>query len=307
MTFLNPQFFLLLLIIPGFYLLVFFGRKKNAAWQKVWGLDAGAKGRWSALLWSLSLMFLILALTRPVWDPQPIKHHRSGQETVFLIDVSRSMLTPDIEGQPRLEAVKRAIADLLPDIEGDQLSLVAFAGSTVVKCPLTNDFDYFRESLQMLDPSAISRGGTLVGDALRQVARDFLRPGRSTTVWLFTDGGDQESFPLEAARDFGQAGGRLFVWGIGSKLGGEVPDRQVSSVPNEELLQGMAAAVKGGAYWGIETTLWQLNNKYKSNRLDSRTSELTTVIWQEGSWWLVWPAAALMVLEIVLRRRKKAK
>jgi hypothetical protein len=254
-------------------------------------------------------------MARPVWSPREISSSGMGQDTVFLVDVSKSMDTVDINGTSRLEAVKRALIDLTPELSSDRVALVAFAGTTVVKCPLTSDISFFRQSVELLDTSSASRGGTLVGDALRQVAKDFAGSADATnkakksnlSLWVFTDGGDQESFPVEAAGDLGAQGISLNIWGVGSLAGGAVPERGVSSALNETLLKSVAQASSNGAYFGIDKPLWQLASEYGIRHRASSLHQTSATVWQEGSWYLLWPALSCIVFEMSIGIRIKRR
>ncbi len=303
MTVLHPQalFLLPLAVLLGF--LLHFAGRETEKWQKEWGLPLSRYSFLHPILLALSCACLITALARPVWDPQPIDKSVSGQDTVFLVDVSRSMDTGDISGGSRLQAVKLALLDLLPSLEGDRIALVAFAGTTVPKCPLTMDYGFFRQSVTLLDTGSTSRGGTLFGDALRNVKKDFAVPGRALAVWAFTDGGDQESFPSEAAAAFGDARISLYIWGVGTLGGGQVPERGVSSSLNESLLLSVAGAVPGGVYYGSSSPLWTLVQEYQKHHKNIETSKSSRVVWKEGSWYLLWPALILFALDSVIRLR----
>ena len=76
---------------------------------------------------------------------RPIK--RQGRDVVFLLDVSKSMLAEDLVPN-RLERAKLAILDAVDRLQGDRVALVAFAGTAVVKCPLTLDYGFFRLALR---------------------------------------------------------------------------------------------------------------------------------------------------------------
>lgn len=264
-----------------------------------------------SLLWSGTAFVLVVALARPVWDPEPVTASTEGQDTVFLVDVSRSMNTPDVGGISRLDAVKKALIDAIPQYQGDRVALVAFAGTTVAKCPLTRDLDFFRQSVQLLDTNAVSQGGTLIGDALRSVQADFAQKGRKLVVWLFTDGGDQDSFPVDAARQYAQGHLSLELWGVGSTVASPVPQRNVRSALDEKLLQDMAAVVPGAVAYGAKQPLWTFAQEYQLHHQVSGTSASTQVVWQEGAWWLLWPAALFLGADAVVRlgwvfvRRKK--
>ena len=296
MSLLHPEVLAMVPLAVLTTFLVWKAQRRQARWQKAWRMTPRRLTfvhPWAA---GGAVLLLIVALARPVWNPETINVGTSGQDVVFLVDVSNSMLTTDLAGRDRLDAVKQALTDLVPDLKGDRVALVAFAGTAVVKCPLSTDLGYFTEALSLLEPGVTARGGTLLGDALRQVKRDFVRPGKPLTVWVFTDGGDQDSFALEAARDLGGTETRLFIWGVGSLNGGPVPGKDVSSVLNEGLLKDLAATLPEGGYWGAESPLWQLNQAYASHKKASATTATSQVVWQEGSWWLLWPILVLALL-----------
>ena len=57
------------------------------------------------------------------------------------------------------------------------------------------------------------RGGTLIGDAVREASKSFLDKEKGhKAIIVFTDGGDQESFPVEAAKEaFTEKGIKVFT------------------------------------------------------------------------------------------------
>jgi Ca-activated chloride channel family protein len=101
------------------------------------------------------------------------KISRRGNEVVFAIDTSRSMLTPDVKPN-RLTRAKLAIDDMARQLEGDGIGIVAFAGSAFLVCPLTLDYGAFYQSLDAIDVHTIPRGGTNISSAI-EAARAALR------------------------------------------------------------------------------------------------------------------------------------
>jgi len=63
----------------------------------------------------------------------------------------------------RLELAKLAINDLLERLQGDRIGIVTFAGNSVVKCPLTQDYAFVKMALADITTESTSRGGTMVG------------------------------------------------------------------------------------------------------------------------------------------------
>lgn len=148
-----------------------------------------------------ALVFLVAAIIGPRWGELEQTVVKRGIDVMVLLDVSRSMLARDLVPN-RLERAKLAIRDdLLPALGGDRIGLIAFAGSASLKCPLTNDYGFFRLALDDVDTTSVPRGGTLIGDAIREAQRSFHDVGDTyKLVILITDGEDQESYPVEAAR-----------------------------------------------------------------------------------------------------------
>ena len=128
------------------------------------------------------------------------KISRRGNEVVFAIDTSRSMLTPDVKPN-RLTRAKLAIDDMARQLEGDGIGIVAFAGSAFLVCPLTLDYGAFQQSLDAIDVNTIPLGGTNISSAI-VAARDAVRrrPGSDRILILVTDGENLQGDALTAAR-----------------------------------------------------------------------------------------------------------
>ena len=120
-----------------------------------------------AVLLILAFVSIVLALTEPKWNPQPQQIRRQGRDVAILLDTSRSMLAEDIKPN-RLERSKIAISDLLEVLRGDRVAILTFAGNAAVKCPLTQDYAFVRMTLADISPESNSRGGTMIGDAIRK-------------------------------------------------------------------------------------------------------------------------------------------
>ncbi|USN98559.1 MAG: VWA domain-containing protein [Phycisphaeraceae bacterium] len=186
---------------------------------------AGAWRRWiRAWCVAIAVGLVAIALARPQAGQRTHEVEKRGRDLVFVVDVSRSMLARDL-APSRLERVKLWINDLVDDLGGDRVGLVAFAGAPSVQCPLTQDRAFFRLSLDRLSPDSAPMGGTMIGDAIRKVLDDLFElddqadepddSGRFRDIILFTDGDDQESFPVKAAQAAGEHGVRIIAIGVG--------------------------------------------------------------------------------------------
>jgi len=307
MTILRPEAFLLFIPAAAAVAVSFRFESRARLWRERFSASSRFDdphslfpGRFRTAALALSLFCAVCALARPVWNPHSSDATESGQDALFLVDVSRSMNTSDVSAsgesaESRLEAVKNALSDLVPTLSGDRTALVAFAGTSVPKCPLTTDRVFFSNAVRLLDAGSTSRGGTLLGDALRMIKKNFVPSSKNLAVWVFTDGGDQESFPVEAAQALADSGVRLYIWGVGSTTGAEVPERGVVSALDEDLLRRVAAAVPGGEYFGSGTPLWRLSAEYGARRKPTASTTSSYTFWDEGAWFLLWPIFLLLL------------
>jgi Ca-activated chloride channel family protein len=231
------------------------------------------KQMFKAFLLISAFVIIVLALTRPRWNPRAQKIKRQGRDVCILLDVSRSMLAEDIKPS-RLERSKIAIRDLMETLQGDRIAIVTFAGNATVKCPLTGDYAFVRMVLADISTESNSRGGTMIGDAIRKAAEDvFDRQSRQfKDIILITDGEDHDSFPVQAAEKAAKEGIRIIAIGLGDEnTGSRIPitgpngektflkynGQEVWSKLDADTLRKIVYATNGGKYLSVEpgTTL----------------------------------------------------
>ncbi len=283
-----------------------------------------ARRRWKAALVLLAFVACVVAACRPAWNPVPKTLTRRGRDVVFVLDVSRSMLAEDLKPS-RLERAKLAIRDCLERLEGDRVGLVAFAGNAVVKCPLTLDYGFFRLMLEQLSPQSVSRGGTMIGDAIRTaVEQVFEDPEKQhKDIILITDGEDHDSFPREAAATAGRLGIRLIAIGIGDEnQGRRIPvtdetgrqtfltyqGEEVWSRLDADTLRAMVNATPGGRYLNVATGTIDLGAVYQKLVASARKKELaaqTVKRYEEKFQIFVALAFAILCLELAMGDRRR--
>lgn len=187
--------------------------------------DAAPRSRGLVLAFEVAGLTLVaLAALEPAFGWTVAKVERRGIEIVVCLDTSRSMLAEDL-APSRLSRAKRDLRALLPELRGDKIALIAFAGGTRVVCPLTHDLGAFESLVDGIDTTATHRGGTDVGAAIR-AALALLSPegSASQTILLLTDGEDLEG-KARAEADLVRARGvRLHAIGYGSPRGAKIPD-----------------------------------------------------------------------------------
>jgi Ca-activated chloride channel family protein len=166
---------------------------------------------------------LFIALARPQAGHRWEETRRKGLEILFAVDTSRSMLAQDVKPN-RLTRAKLAVEDILGKLNGDGVGLVAFAGNAFLQCPITLDYDAFRESVEALDPQIIPRGGTDVGAAIHEAESAFkARPDSDKILVLITDGEDLSQEGVTAAKAAAKEGVKIFTVGVGSTTGELIP------------------------------------------------------------------------------------
>jgi Ca-activated chloride channel family protein len=234
--------------------------------------------RWKASLLLAGFAMLVLGLSRPAWNLQQTKVARTGRDVIFVLDVSRSMLAEDLAPN-RLQRAKLAISDVIAKLQGDRVGLVVFAGNAAVKCPPTLNYGFFKMMLNSITADSISRGGTMIGDALRLVLDQMLdkQERKYRDIVLITDGEDHESFPVEAAKEAAARGVRLLIIGLGDEKEGErIPftdasgrrtfmqyqGREVWSRLDANTLREMVQAAPGSRYLNVATGSIDLGEVY---------------------------------------------
>jgi Ca-activated chloride channel family protein len=228
----------------------------------------------------VALAFLIVALARPAWNPKPRTVQRKGRDIVFVLDVSRSMIAEDLVPS-RLGKAKFSIMDMIDSLEGDRVALVVYAGSAVLKCPLTLDYGFFKLMLEDVDTYSVTRGGTMIGDAIRKALDEAFddQEKKYKDMVLITDGEDHDSFPVEAAEEAGRRGVRIIAIGLGDEdQGRRIPvtdesgrktflkykGQEVWSRLDAETLRKMANKTPGGRYLNVATGTIDLGDVYRN-------------------------------------------
>ena len=268
----------------------------------------------------LALALIGVALARPQYGVDWIERKARGLDIVFVLDSSKSMLATDLR-PTRLDRAKLAIIDLVKRLESDRIGLVAFAGNAFLQTPPTLDYSAFRENLDSIGQTSISRGGSDIGRAIREAAKAFPKDNNFKVVILLTDGEDQEQQAIDTAREVAKDGIKIYTIGIGTPEGEYLKVRNaqgteefirdssgqpVRSQLDERTLQEIAQ-LTGGSYSRLSDQ--SLNTLYNSVLAtlprEERESELQEARIERYQWALS-AACILLVLEIFIRRRRKA-
>lgn len=229
MTFANPEFLLLLLILP---LVVYWylkrNRKKSGAirYSNI-GLVKSVRGvsrnqRWRHIPFWLriaGLALLIVCFARPQSSHTEEEILTEGVDIVIALDVSSSMLAEDFKPYNRLEAAKLVAEDFIKGRTNDRIGMVVFAAKSFTQCPLTLDYGILLNFMEEIK-SGIIEDGTAIGMAIANASNRLRNSkAKSKVVILLTDGQNNQGQldPITAAKVADAFDIKIYTIGVGTK------------------------------------------------------------------------------------------
>lgn len=224
-SFANPQFFWLLLLLPVAMLWYFFKRREQTASLKISSIKGFSRGSILPklkpalfLMRLLALAAIIVALARPQTEDISTKTKTTkGIDIVMAIDVSSSMLAKDLKPY-RLAALKKVAADFINERPNDRIGLVAYAGESYTKTPITSDKSIVLRALEEITYGQLN-DGTAIGMGLA-TAVNRLKESKalSKVIILLTDGVNNSGFiePQTAADLAVEFGIKTYTIGLGT-------------------------------------------------------------------------------------------
>jgi len=272
----------------------------------------------------LAIIFSFIALARPQWGFHWEEVKRKGVDILIALDTSKSMLTEDVLPN-RFGRSKLAIRDLVRNLKGDRIGLIAFSGSAFLQCPLTVDYGGFLLSLENTNIDSIPKGGTSITSAIKEALRSYEGGQKKYKVLIIiTDGEDHEGDPVQAAGEAKKEGINIFCVGIGTKEGDLVPvmdesgqkaflkDAQgnvIKSHLDEGSLQKIALST-AGVYVRATNTEFGLDLIYRERISKMEKRELQSKMnkhYEERFQIFLWLALLLLVIEPFISDKKQAR
>ena len=268
----------------------------------------------------LAVLAIGIAHARPQLGVEWSERKARGLDIVFILDSSKSMLATDLR-PTRLDRAKLAIIDLVERLEGDRIGIIAFAGQAFLQTPPTLDYSAFHESLDAIDPSIMTSGGSDLGNAIDEATKAFPSQNNIKVVVLLTDGEDLSGNAASAATRAREDGIQIFTIGIGTPEGEYLRIRNEQGIEefvrdssgqpilsklDENTLQAIAQATEGIYSQLSSDSLDQLFDSVIA-RLprEERESELQEIGIERFQWALTL-ALILLVFEILICRRRSA-
>ena len=291
-TFSEPLFLYLLLIIPLVIAFYVIKQQKAAASLRVPGLSqfGGAPKTFRHYLRhilfafrTLVLALLILILARPQATNRFQNSSTEGIDIVLALDISGSMLAQDFKPD-RIEAAKNVATEFISGRPYDRMGLVIFSGEAFTQCPLTTDHAVLINLLREVK-SGMIEDGTAIGMGLATaVNRIKDSESKSKVIILLTDGVNNrgEISPSTAADIAKTFGVRVYTIGVGTEgvapypvqtpLGVQYQDMQVEI--DEGILKDISAKTGGKYYRATDnnklTQIYREIDKLEKSKIEVR-------------------------------------
>ncbi|MBF0412750.1 MAG: VWA domain-containing protein [Desulfamplus sp.] len=267
----------------------------------------------------LSILLLVISMTGPLAGFRWEEVKERGVDIMIVLDCSKSMLATDIK-PTRLEQAKREIIDLLNMMHSDRAGLVAFAGTSILQCPLTLDYSGFSIFLNALNPDYLPMGGTDINGAIQTAINGF-ESGSDTqkAIIIITDGENTYGDPVAVAAEAAKNGIKIFCIGVGQADGAPIPDANggfkkddqgkiIMSKVDDEGLRKIAAVGNGMYVRSVagDMDLDQIYTNEIQKNMEKKTLESgKKKVWENRFQWILFPAVMLLIAQMVVSESRK--
>jgi Ca-activated chloride channel family protein len=265
-TFSEPLFLWLLVIVPGIIVFYVLRQQKTTASLSLPGLQPFERSGRTYRNYLRHILFalraavitlLIIVLARPQKTDRFQNVTTEGIDIILTLDISGSMLARDFKPD-RLEASKNVATEFISGRPYDRIGLVVFSGESFTQCPLTTDHAVLINLMREVQ-SGMIEDGTALGDGLATaVNRIKDSEAKSKVIILLTDGVNNrgEIAPATAADIAKTFGIRVYTIGVGTQGMAPYPVQtpygvQYQDMPveiDEAILQDIASKT-GGKYF----------------------------------------------------------
>jgi len=328
----NYRYFgLLLVLLMAVYLLWDFSkwRKKKQdffAESRFQKYIFGENSRFSGVLvlcYVMSFLLLILSFVDIVKNEKTeMSVEKASSDVIFLVDVSNSMNSNDIEPS-RLEQAKLILNKTLNQLREERVGIVVFAGEARTMMPLTTDYSSVDIYLENLSSDLIKRQGTDFLLAMEETEKKLKKGTLGLKkVILISDGEDNEE-NHDAAVNLAQKNNiAVTSVGIGTEEGGAIPELQFNLYQdykkdedgNTVITKRETQALKtisektGGVYIdgnSVERAVNEIIKDIKSSQKDGGKASKISILNKEHyyQWFLVGALVLLFLIYFLNPRR----
>ncbi|WGK65932.1 vWA domain-containing protein [Croceiramulus getboli] len=270
----------------------------------------------------LALACLSVALVNPKMGTKLETVKREGVDVVFAIDVSKSMLAEDIAPN-RIEKAKQLVTQIINNLAGDRVGVIAYAGSAFPQLPITTDYSSAKLFLNQMDTNMLSSQGTAIREAI-ELATTYYNDEEQTNrvLIIISDGEDHAGDAASIAEEASEQGIRIFTIGVGTEKGGPIPLKRNGVVQSYKKDQEGETVITKLDQETLETIANEANGQYIDgqstsevvetvqdllNRMDKKEFEAKQFAdFKDQFQWFLAAAILLLFVDIFLLERKTA-
>jgi len=247
-----------------------------------------------SLAWALA----VVAMAGPGWHQEERPHWESRAPLVIALDLSSSMLAPDLQ-PTRLAQARAKIESLLRQRQGGEVGLVAWAGDAYTVAPLTADAGNIALFLDALAPDVMPMDGHRPERAITHAATLLHQAGfERGDILLVT--GEVDASARNIAPAVAAQGYRISVLGLGTAAGAMYRDATGAVRPvrlEEDSLRAIASG-GGGRYASLSVDDADLRALDVLAPAEEVANERGggQLVWLDQGYWLLLPLLLLAVL-----------
>jgi Ca-activated chloride channel family protein len=231
MTYANPSYFYLLLLLLPIAAWLWFRAKHNDASLQISSVEPLEKMPRPKKIWLYyfpftlaAVILMIIVLARPQTTDSYSSETTEGINIIMALDISGSMQAMDLKPN-RLEAAKNVATEFILSRPNDNIGLVVFAGESFTQCPITSNHAALINLFKSVEFGMIE-DGTAIGLGLANaVNRIKESEAKSKVIILLTDGSNNtgDIAPLTAAEIAQTYNIRVYTIGAGTRGVAKMP------------------------------------------------------------------------------------
>ena len=191
-------------------------------WRRLLG-GVPSTGWIRLLAWCGAAALVVLAVARPQWGELPAEETIRTRDLVVALDVSDSMLCPDLRPSRLVRSIE-ALIHLLPELEGNRVAVVVFSGEAYALVPLTTDLGAVAVFLGGVQPGMVALPGSNLERAVDSSLDLLPEEGEGRVLLLFTDGENLQGDVGDATAALREAGVGMLGVVAGTEQGGPIPE-----------------------------------------------------------------------------------
>jgi Ca-activated chloride channel family protein len=191
-------------------------------WRRLLG-GTPATGVVRLIVWCGAAALLVVAVARPQWGEIPAEETIRTRDLVIALDVSDSMLCEDLRPSRLTRSIETLIR-VLPQLEGNRMAVVVFAGEAYSLVPLTTDLSAVSVFLEGVGPGMVALPGSNLERAVGGSLELLPLEGEGRVLLLFTDGENLQGDVNAAIEALSEASVGLLGVVTGTERGGPIPE-----------------------------------------------------------------------------------